>query len=223
MRRGRSASAERSCASREAHAGARADCEQYPDRRSVMATVDSEPRARQGRRRRVNLRSDTAERFRDDLRACLHVERWVDEVADAAPYHSVDELLAAASDAASTLSPAEVDEALAAHPRIGEKPTGEGAAQRFSRSEQSSADAGDAELAAVIEAGNRAYEERFGRVFLIRAAGRTRAEIFAELSRRMELDDAAELEVVGEQLREITLLRLRAMFADAAGPIGATA
>lgn len=171
----------------------------------------------------MNLRSDTAERFRDDLRACLHVERWVDEVADGAPYESVDQLLATASDAASPLSSAEIDEALAAHPRIGERPTGEGAAQRFSRSEQSSTDADDAELAAAIAAGNRAYEERFGRVFLIRAAGRTRAEILAELTRRSELDDAAELEVVGQQLREITLLRLRAMFADAAGPIGAPA
>ncbi len=60
-------------------------------------------------------------------------------------------------------------------------------------------------------------------MFLIRAAGRSRAEIFAELTRRMELDDAAELAVVGEQLREIALLRLERMFADAATPIGAVA
>lgn len=171
----------------------------------------------------MNLRSETAEQFRDGLRACLHVERWVDEVADAAPYDSLERLLAVASDAASPLSPAEIDEALAAHPRIGEKPAGDGRAQRFSRAEQSSADAGDAELAAAIAAGNRAYEERFGRVFLIRAAGRSRAEILAELERRVQLDDDAELVVVGEQLREITLLRLRGMFADAAAPIGAAA
>lgn len=168
-------------------------------------------------------RTEAAERFRDELRACLHVERWVDEVADAAPYGSLDELLAAASAAASPLAPAEIDEALAAHPRIGEKPAGDGAAARFSRAEQSSADAEDAELAAAIAAGNRAYEERFDRVFLIRAAGRSRAEILAELTRRMELDDEAELAVVGEQLREITLLRIEKLYADAAAPIGAAA
>ena len=49
----------------------------------------------------VTLRSETARRFRDELRACLHVERWVDEVADAAPYDSLERLLAVASDAAS--------------------------------------------------------------------------------------------------------------------------
>ncbi|MBT2518715.1 2-oxo-4-hydroxy-4-carboxy-5-ureidoimidazoline decarboxylase [Streptomyces sp. ISL-90] len=171
----------------------------------------------------MNVSSDARERFRDELRACLHVARWVDEVADAAPFDSLDALLAAASDAASPLSPAEIDEALASHPRIGEKPAGNGTAERFSRSEQSSADAEDPELAVAIAAGNRAYEERFGRVFLIRAAGRSRAEILAELSRRMRLDDDAELAVVGEQLREITLLRLERMYADAVWPIGVAA
>ena len=174
----------------------------------------------------MTQRSETAQRFRDELRACLHIGRWVDEVADAAPYDSVAALLAAASEAASPLSPAEIDEALAAHPRIGEKPAGDGQAQRFSRSEQSSADAGDAGdagLAAAIAAGNHDYEERFGRVFLIRAAGRSRAEILSELQRRLELDDAAELAVVGEQLREITLLRLEGLYADAAAPIGGVA
>ena len=171
----------------------------------------------------MTQRSETAQRFRDELRACLHIGRWVDEVADAAPYDSVAALLAVASEAASPLSPAEIDEALAAHPRIGEKPAGDGQAQRFSRSEQSSADAGDAGLAAAIAAGNQDYEERFGRVFLIRAAGRSRAEILSELQRRLELDDAAELAVVGEQLREITLLRLERLYADAAAPIGGVA
>lgn len=167
--------------------------------------------------------SDAVAAFEDQLRACLHVERWVRDVARGAPYATLDDLLAAAEAAATPLSPAEIDEALAAHPRIGERAEGEGTAQRFSRAEQSSADADDAELAAAIARGNRAYEERFGRIFLIRAAGRSRAEILAELERRLELDDDAELQVVGEQLREIALLRLRDLHADASQRIGASA
>ncbi|HEV7949033.1 MAG TPA: 2-oxo-4-hydroxy-4-carboxy-5-ureidoimidazoline decarboxylase, partial [Glaciihabitans sp.] len=57
-----------------------------------------------------------------------------------------------------------------------------------------------------------AYEARFGRVFLIRAAGRSRAEILSELTRRLELDDETELAIVGEQLRDIALLRLTTQF-----------
>jgi 2-oxo-4-hydroxy-4-carboxy-5-ureidoimidazoline decarboxylase len=158
--------------------------------------------------------SDTE--LRDGLRASLAVERWVDEVVAAAPFASVAELLETAGEAATPLSPGEIDEAIAHHPRIGEKPKGEGTSQAFSRSEQSSADAADEELAAAIAKGNAAYEERFGRVFIIRAAGRTRAEILEELTRRLELPNSTELEIVGEQLRDIALLRLEKLYGEEA-------
>jgi len=146
------------------------------------------------------------------LTSALGVERWVAEVAADAPYNDLAELLALAHAAATPLSPAEIDEALAHHPRIGEKPVGEGRSQAFSRSEQSSADQDDAALAAAIAEGNARYERRFGRVFLIRAAGRSRAEILSELGRRIELDEPTELAIVGEQLRDIALIRLETMF-----------
>jgi len=57
--------------------------------------------------------------------------------------------------------------------------------------------------------GNRAYEERFDRVFLIRAAGRESAEILAELERRLGNDDATERAETVRQLGEIMLFRLR--------------
>jgi 2-oxo-4-hydroxy-4-carboxy-5-ureidoimidazoline decarboxylase len=69
---------------------------------------------------------------------------------------------------------------------------------------------------AAIAAGNAAYEARFGRVFLIRAAGRSKAEILAELTRRAALDEQTELAVVGAELRDIALLRVRQLFG--AGP-----
>jgi 2-oxo-4-hydroxy-4-carboxy-5-ureidoimidazoline decarboxylase len=150
--------------------------------------------------------------LRDGLAASLSVNRWIDEVAAGYPYSSVARLLDVAAEAATPLSPAEIDEAIAHHPRIGEKPVGEGQAQSFSRDEQSALGDEDALVAAQIAAGNEAYEERFGRVFIIRAAGRTRPEILEELTRRLELPNASELEIVGGQLREIALLRLEKLF-----------
>lgn len=149
--------------------------------------------------------------LREALTTSLAVPRWDDDVAAHAPFASLDALLAAAR-AARPLDAAEIDEALAHHPRIGEQPTGTSTAAEFSRHEQSSADAGDADLALALAAGNAEYEHRFGRVFLIRAAGRTRAQILDELSRRLRLDDATERRIVGEQLVEIALLRLTATF-----------
>jgi 2-oxo-4-hydroxy-4-carboxy-5-ureidoimidazoline decarboxylase len=148
--------------------------------------------------------------LRERLRASLAVSRWVEDVASRAPFATLDDLLAVASAEASPLSPDEIDEAIAHHPRIGEKPVGQGTSQELSRSEQGAS----TEFAEEIAAGNAAYEQRFGRVFIIRAAGRSRREILDELTRRLELDDAVELQVVGEQLRDIALLRLEKLFGE---------
>ena len=148
----------------------------------------------------------------EQLRTALGVERWVADVIAAGPFSDLDALLEAASAAASPLAPSEVEEALAHHPRIGEKPADGATGAEHSHREQASHDASDPHLAERMAEGNAAYEERFGRIFLIRAVGRSRAEIVAELNRRLTLDDAEELVIVGEQLREIAVLRLTTMF-----------
>ena len=69
-------------------------------------------------------------------------------------------------------------------------------------------------LADAIADGNAAYEERFGRVFLIRAAGRGPDEMLAELTRRLGNDDDTEAAEALDQLRQIALLRLRTSLED---------
>jgi 2-oxo-4-hydroxy-4-carboxy-5-ureidoimidazoline decarboxylase len=60
-----------------------------------------------------------------------------------------------------------------------------------------------------LAAGNADYERRFDRVFLIRAAGRSRIEILSELERRLAHSDEQELPIVADELRQIALLRLQ--------------
>jgi len=151
--------------------------------------------------------------LRAGLQVCLHVPRWVDDLVARAPYSSIAELEEVARAAATPLSPEEVDQALSTHPRIGDKPQGDSAAAKLSTAEQSASASSDPALDEALADGNRAYEEKFGRIFLIRAAGRSRAEILAELNRRLELDPDAEIAVVGEELRDIALLRIPQVFA----------
>lgn len=148
---------------------------------------------------------DAAERL---LLACAAVPRWARAVAAGRPYASRDALLDAARTAASPWIEEEVDAALARHPRIGERAEGQDADAAHSRREQSGVDTSDADVAERLRAGNRAYEERFGHVFLIRAAGRSAAEILSALDERLGNDPATERRVVAEQLREIAVLRL---------------
>jgi 2-oxo-4-hydroxy-4-carboxy-5-ureidoimidazoline decarboxylase len=139
------------------------------------------------------------------VKPALDIARWIDAIVDGRPYRSVDQVVAAAASVAAPLSEAEIDGALAHHPRIGERPQGETAEAALSRREQPGVD--DA-AAAALAAGNKTYEQRFDRVYLVRAAGRTADEILALLHERLGNTPEQELAVVDQQLREIAALRL---------------
>jgi 2-oxo-4-hydroxy-4-carboxy-5-ureidoimidazoline decarboxylase len=147
----------------------------------------------------------------DFLRPCLDIQRWIDELADARPYSSPDARLAAGRGAANPFTPAEIEAALAHHPRIGERAQGDSAEARLSQSEQAGLGVADAAVAEALAEGNRAYEEKFGQVFLIRAAGRSREEILAALNTRLAHTPEAEQSIIGQQLREIAVLRLEGL------------
>lgn len=145
------------------------------------------------------------------LRECNGSTAWVSTMVAARPYPAVAALLAASDEACRRLSRSDVDEALGGHPRIGERVRDDGEAARLSRHEQASVSGADDDLRDALTSGNQAYEERFGRVFLIRAAGRSPAEILVELRRRLANDPAAEDLEVADQLCQITRLRLEGL------------
>ena len=148
------------------------------------------------------------------VRPCLDIARWIDAVVEARPYADIDAVLRHARNAVELFTEAEIDGALAHHPRIGERASGSGAEARFSSAEQADLGASSQDIERALHQGNLDYESRFGRVFLIRAAGRDRAEILAELRRRMHNDAQRELCEVAAQLREIALGRLRTILSD---------
>jgi len=55
---------------------------------------------------------------------------------------------------------------------------------------------------------NRVYEDRFGYVFIISAAGKTAPEIRAALTARLKNDAATELPIAAAEQRRIMRLRL---------------
>jgi 2-oxo-4-hydroxy-4-carboxy-5-ureidoimidazoline decarboxylase len=136
------------------------------------------------------------------LLTCLAVPRWAADVVDGRPYADLAALTKQAEAAAATLTDDELAAALARHPRIGERAGADDDAAWSAR--EQAAVVPNAELVA----GNEDYERRFGRVFLIRAAGRSAPEILAELRRRLDNDEATERAETVAQLREIALLRL---------------
>ncbi|MFT4136806.1 2-oxo-4-hydroxy-4-carboxy-5-ureidoimidazoline decarboxylase [Microbacterium sp.] len=136
------------------------------------------------------------------------IPAWVEAVVAGRPYPSVAALASAAEKASTAWVADDLASALAHHPRIGQKPAGGGAEAQASRQEQAAMATASGSVAERMAVGNAAYEERFGRIFLIRAAGRSAPEMLAELQRRLGNTPEAETAESIAQLREIALLRL---------------
>jgi OHCU decarboxylase len=138
------------------------------------------------------------------LLACCGSRAWAAAMAARRPFASLDALLAAADEEWRALPEADRREAFAAHPRIGER-----GGARSEREQAGVRGAAAATLAELAE-GNRAYEERFGHVFLICASGRSAEEMLAALHERIGNAPDVELAITAEEQRKITRLRLRA-------------
>lgn len=142
------------------------------------------------------------------VRTCADVDSWVTAVVAGRPYADRDALLARAAALADDWTDSEVDRALADHPRIGERPREGSRGAAHSRREQAAV--GD-DVTERLAEGNRRYEARFGRIYLVRAAGRTGEELLAILEERLGHDDETERRVTRQQLGEIALLRLEGL------------
>lgn len=129
---------------------------------------------------------------------------WVEVVAAGWPYADLPALVAAGRAAWEALPPEQWLLALAAHPRIGDQPP----AGSQEVAEQAGAAGADAQVLADLRAGNAAYEQRFGWTYVVRATGRSAAQMLALLHERLACAPTDELRVAAGQQWEITALRL---------------
>jgi 2-oxo-4-hydroxy-4-carboxy-5-ureidoimidazoline decarboxylase len=137
------------------------------------------------------------------LRECCAAPEWARRLAAGRPYGSAPALLDRADAVLADLDEDQVDLALAGHPRIGERPV-----HAASVREQSGVAGAADEVRAALAAGNRAYEQRFGHVYLVCADGRPAADLLAVLRSRLDNDPATERAVLRAELAKINRIRL---------------
>ncbi len=142
------------------------------------------------------------------LRSCCASRTWVARMVAGRPHGDLPELTAAARAAVLELDWSDVEEALAAHPRIGERPQGADREAAWSRQEQSGAAGAEPGVVAEQQRRNAEYEQRFGHVYLVCATGRSAADLLADVTARLAHDPAAERDVVRRELAAIVELRL---------------
>lgn len=132
--------------------------------------------------------------------------RWAHTLAAGRPFGSMRGLREAATAAWQRLERDDWLEAFAAHPRLGEH--GDRPASTWSREEQAGTAGADSDVLAALRDGNRAYEARFGHVFLLCADGVAADEMLAALRERMTNDPETELRVAASEQQKIIDLRL---------------
>ena len=144
---------------------------------------------------------------------CNGSRTWADQLAALRPFQAPFDLTCTADIVWRALPAADQQQAFDSHPRIGERHAKAATPQslQWSNSEQSTAQltqqSTDTEVA--LAAANLAYEEKFNRIFIVSALGKTAAQILAILQQRLKNDPQTELREAAEQQRQITQLRLR--------------
>jgi 2-oxo-4-hydroxy-4-carboxy-5-ureidoimidazoline decarboxylase len=151
------------------------------------------------------------EEARAFLTTCCGSTRWVERMLQRRPFGSDDRLLAAARDEWFALPPGDWLEAFRHHPKIGDRASLRArfpaTADLSAREQGGVAGASEATLDALAE-GNRAYEEKFGYIFIVSAAGKTASEMLSVLQQRLPNDPQTELLIAAGEQAQITALRL---------------
>ena len=145
------------------------------------------------------------------LAACCGASRWVAEMLKRRPFGTRAALIAASDDVAVLLNDSDWLEAFAYHPRIGQRRSNAAVsttAESWSTGEQSAVSNASSEIRAAIKDGNDEYEQKFGFIFIISAAGRSAEQILAALRQRMSNAPNEEIRVAAREQQLITRLRL---------------
>jgi carbon-monoxide dehydrogenase small subunit len=143
---------------------------------------------------------------------CCGSRRWAKELASSRPLDQVNALLSKSDQIWLSLDVEDWDEAFSSHPRIGEKkaPTSATAQSvQWSGQEQRSVSQTSEEIQERLQRSNAAYEQQFGRTYIVCATGKSAEEMLAILERRLSNDGDSELREAAEQQRQITQIRLR--------------
>ena len=182
--------------------------------------------------RLADLNALDADAAASELQRCCGSSRWARMMAASRPFSSIAVAERAADECWRRLDAADILEAFAAHPKIGEAAGAGGPARaggagrvgttvaattaaseavdaaRWAAHEQSGVRHATDEVRDRLAAGNRAYEARFGYIFIICATGKTADEMLALLEQRLRNTPADELRIAAEEQRKITRLRL---------------
>jgi len=160
----------------------------------------------------VWLNSLNAEEAAKAFLKCCGSTRWAGLMSNDRPYTTLEDVVKHAGQIWFSLTAADWLEAFRSHPKIGEKKASQDVAaqsQRWSSQEQSGVTESTPETIDSLATLNRAYEEKFGFIFIICATGKTAGEMLEALKERLQHNYDTELPLAAAEQGKITELRLK--------------
>lgn len=148
----------------------------------------------------------------NEILPCCGSTAWAQRMAARRPLADAMSLLAVSDETWSSLGDAAWEEAFRSHPRIGETRTAQPSHARsmaWSALEQQKAALTGDDVKMALAEGNKEYERRFNRIFIVCASGKTAPELLEILRRRLQNDPEVELREAVEQQRQIMHLRIK--------------
>ena len=159
----------------------------------------------------------TRDQLKDELMKCCGSTSWVNKMLPFIPADDLVELLEDAEEQWYACTEADWKEAFTHHPKIGDV---ESLTKKFASTaqwaagEQSGVNIASAETIKALAEGNRLYEEKFGYIFIICAAGLSAEEMLDILQSRLPNKPADEINIAADEQNKITKLRIEKLLED---------
>jgi 2-oxo-4-hydroxy-4-carboxy-5-ureidoimidazoline decarboxylase len=147
----------------------------------------------------------------DVLLKCCGSHAWVNKMLPFFPAEDLVEILEDAEEQWFLCSEADWKEAFAHHPRIGDLDSLQkkfASTAEWASGEQSGVRSVSQEMLAALAEANKKYEEKFGYIFIVCAAGKSAGEMLTLLETRMQNSLEVEIEMAADEQNKITKLRI---------------
>ena len=149
------------------------------------------------------------------LQQCCGSTTWVNNVIGALPAEDLVDLLEIAEEQWYTCHESDWREAFTHHPKIGDINSLKekfASTALWAEGEQAAVQQASEQTLQELAAGNQAYEQRFGYIFIVCATGKSADEMLQLLNQRLYNNPEVEIQMAMEEQNKITKLRLEKLF-----------
>jgi 2-oxo-4-hydroxy-4-carboxy-5-ureidoimidazoline decarboxylase len=158
-----------------------------------------------------------AAQLKEALSKCCGSTAWVEKMCAVFPVDDEQTLYKAAETIWRQCNETDWREAFTHHPKIGDIHSLKekfAATGKWAEGEQSGVKQASEEVLEALAEGNKAYEEKFGYIFIVCATGKTAEEMLALLQSRLPNTKEEEIKIAMNEQSNITQIRLQKLLAS---------